>query len=280
MTAQRLAPVALIQLNAPAEPSAGLAHAEPLIREAAASGARLVVTPEGSNFLEQSRSRRATIVRREDEDPAVRGFRALAAELGLHLLVGSAIVRHEDEEESRSANRSLLIGPDGVVRARYDKMHVYDVDLPTGERHRESESIRPGDRAVVAQTPWGGLGLAICYDVRFPHLFRALARGGADMIAVPAAFTVPTGEAHWETLLRARAIETGAFILAAAQGGHHQDGRSTWGRTTAVGPWGEILGRIDHDRPGVLRLDLDLSAPGRARAAIRQLDHDREFIGP
>ena len=166
------------------------------------------------------------------------------------------------------------------VVAAYDKLHVFDVDLPTGERHRESAGIRPGDRAVVAETPWGELGLTVCYDLRFPGLFRALARAGADLIAVPAAFTRPTGEAHWEVLLRARAIETGCFILAPAQGGDHEDGRRTWGRSMIVGPWGEVLAVLDHDAPGVLFADLDLSAVGRARAAIPQLSHEREFAGP
>jgi predicted amidohydrolase len=166
------------------------------------------------------------------------------------------------------------------VVATYDKLHVYDVDLPTGERWRESASVRPGDGAVVAETPWGGLGLTICYDIRFPQLHRALAKAGAVMIAVPAAFTVPTGEAHWETLLRARAIETGCYILAPAQAGLHEDGRRTWGRSTVVAPWGEVVARLDHDEPGVLFATLDFDAVTRARNAVPQLTHDREFAGP
>ena len=162
----------------------------------------------------------------------------------------------------------------------YDKLHVFDVDLPGGETYRESSTVRPGDGAVLAPTPWGGLGLTICYDIRFPHLYRALARAGAVMIAVPAAFTVPTGEAHWETLLRARAIETGCFILAPAQGGTHEDGRRTWGHSIVVAPWGEVLARRDDDTPGVLLATLDLDAVDRARAAVPQLRHDREFTAP
>ena len=184
------------------------------------------------------------------------------------------------EGDDRAANRSLLIDDGGAVSATYDKMHVYDVDLPTGERWRESASVRPGEQAVVAQTPWGGLGLTICYDIRFPQLHRALAKAGAAMIAVPAAFTVPTGEAHWEVLLRARAIETGAWILAPAQAGEHEDGRKTWGRSTVVAPWGEVVARLDNDEPGVLFATLDFDAVDTARNAVPQLTHDRDFALP
>jgi predicted amidohydrolase len=216
----------------------------------------------------------------EDADAAVLGLRALAAELGVWLLIGSAIVRSSAPGDARAANRSLLIDPTGAIKARYDKLHVFDVDLANGETYRESASVRPGDAAVVADTPWGGLGLTICYDVRFPHLHRQLAQTGAAMIAVPAAFTRPTGEAHWEILLRARAIETGAFVLAPAQGGTHEDGRQTWGRSLIVGPWGEVIARADHDEPGVLHATLDLSAVDRARTSIPALRHDREFDPP
>jgi predicted amidohydrolase len=182
--------------------------------------------------------------------------------------------------DDRAANRSLLVDPTGAVVARYDKLHVFDVDLPGGETYRESASVRPGVGATVAETPWGRLGLSICYDVRFPQLYRALAKTGASLIAVPAAFTRPTGEAHWETRLRARAIETGAFVLAPAQGGAHEDGRQTWGRSLIVGPWGEVIARADHDEPGVLHAALDLSAVERARASIPALRHDRDFDWP
>ncbi len=272
--------VALVQTTTPADPAEGLAHVAPLIRRAVQGGARLVLTPEGTNLLVQDRDRREALLADEGDDGAVAGLKALAAELGVWLLIGSAIVKSGRADDARAANRSLLIDDRGETVARYDKLHVYDVDLPTGERWRESAAVRPGERAVVAPTPWGGLGLTVCYDVRFPHLFRTLARAGADMIAVPAAFTVPTGEAHWETLLRARAIETGCFIIAPAQGGSHADGRRTWGRSTVVGPWGEVIGRLDHDRPDVLFADLDLSAVGRARRAVPQLTHDRDFAPP
>ncbi|WP_292024500.1 MULTISPECIES: carbon-nitrogen hydrolase family protein [unclassified Brevundimonas] len=272
--------IALIQTRTPATAAAGLAHVEPLIREAASGGARLVLTPEGTNLLEQRRDRRDAAIADEDQDVAVLGLRRLAAELGVWLLIGSAIVRSGHAGDARAANRSLLVDPSGAITARYDKLHVFDVDLPNGERYRESAAVRPGDAAAVADTPWGRLGLTICYDIRFPHLHRHLARAGASMIAVPAAFTAPTGEAHWETLLRARAIETGAFVLAPAQGGLHEDGRRTWGRSTVVGPWGEVMARADHDDPCIVRAKLDMEAVARARRAIPALTHDREFLPP
>ena len=273
-------PIALIQTRTPASAAAGFAHVEPLIREAAAGGARLILTPEGTNFLIQDRERRAAALETQDRDEAVLKLRDLARDLGVWLLIGSAIVRSGHEGDDRAANRSLLIDDGGEVVATYDKLHVFDVDLPTGERWRESASVRPGEDAVVADTPWGRLGLSICYDIRFPQLYRALAKAGAAMIAVPAAFTVPTGEAHWETLLRARAIETGSYVLAPAQAGTHEDGRRTWGRSTVVAPWGEVIAKLDHDEPGVLFATLDLDAVTRARAAVPQLSHDREFGAP
>ena len=272
--------IALIQTRTPASAEAGLKHVEPLIREAAADGAKLILTPEGTNLLEQRRDRRAAAITDEDQDPCVVGLRRLAAELDVWLLIGSAILRSGHAGDDRAANRSLLIDPAGGVVARYDKLHVFDVDLPNGETYRESTTIRPGDAAAVADTPWGRLGLTVCYDVRFPHLFRQLAKANAALIAVPAAFTVPTGEAHWETLLRARAIETGAFVLAPAQGGQHEDGRKTWGRSTVVSPWGAVIAKLDHDDPGVLHAELDLSEVARARAAIPALTHDREYEPP
>jgi predicted amidohydrolase len=173
-----------------------------------------------------------------------------------------------------------VIDPAGAIVATYDKLHMFDVDLPTGETARESATYEPGDRAVVVETPLGVLGLTICYDMRFPALYRALAVKGATILTVPAAFTRPTGAAHWEILLRARAIETGSFVLAAAQGGLHEDGRGTWGHSIAIGPWGEILGQLDHDAPGVLVVDLDLDAAPKARAAIPALKNARAFTGP
>ena len=272
--------VALIQTRTPATQAEALAHGEPLIRQAAADGAKLILTPEGVNLLEQRRVRRERAVVDQAADAAVIGLRALARELKVWLLIGSAIVRSGHAGDDRAANRSMLIDDEGGIVASYDKLHVFDVTLPDGESWRESAVIRPGDGAVVAATPWGGLGMTVCYDVHFPHLYRQLARAGAAMIAVPAAFTRPTGEAHWETLLRARAIETGGFILAPAQGGEHEDGRRTWGRSMVVGPWGEVVAKADHDEPCVLMADLDLEAVARARRAVPQLTHDRDFAPP
>ena len=273
-------PIALIQTRTPASPAAALAHVAPLVREAAAGGAKLILTPEATNFLIKDPVARAAALTTHDDDAVVLGLRDLARELGVWLLIGSAIVKSGHTGDDRAANRSLLIDDAGAVVATYDKLHVYDVDLPTGERWRESAAIRPGDAAVIADTPWARLGLTICYDIRFPQLYRALAKAGAGMISVPAAFTVPTGEAHWETLLRARAIETGCWILAPAQAGLHEDGRRTWGRSTVVGPWGEVVARLDHDEPGVLFATLDFDAVTRARNAVPQLTHDRDFAGP
>ena len=272
--------VALIQTRTPAEPVAALAHVSALVRQAAAGGAKLILTPEATNFLIQDRAKRDAVVTDASADIVVQGLRVLVKELGVWLLIGSAIVRSGHDGDDRAANRSMLIDDRGEPVAIYDKLHVFDVDLPTGERWRESAGIRPGDGAVVADTPWGRLGLTVCYDIRFPQLFRALAKAGASMISVPAAFTVPTGEAHWETLLRARAIETGCYVLAPAQGGTHEDGRRTWGRSTVVAPWGEVVAKLDHDEPGVLFATLDFDAVARARNAVPQLTHDRGFAAP
>jgi predicted amidohydrolase len=274
MTALR---VALIQTRTPAHQAAALAHTAPLIEQAIADGAQFIATPEGSNFLQRKRDLfTATAVEARD-DVFVQGVQALAERHGVPILIGSALVKRED---GLFANRSLLISTDGSIQAQYDKIHMFDVDLPTGERHRESALYAPGDQAVTAQRSWGGLGLTICYDVRFPHLFQALAKTGVKVITVPAAFTRPTGEAHWQTLLRARAIETGAFVLAPAQGGFHEDGRGTYGHSLVVTPWGEVIGHLDHDEPGVLMADLDLTLVDTARAAIPNLQNDRPFSGP
>ena len=268
---------ALVQLRTPTHQAEALGQAEPLVRQAAVAGAKLILTPEATNILQRDRAKLFEAVRPLEDDDCVQGLRALAESLEIWLLIGSALVRRED---GQLANRSVLIGADGKVKATYDKIHMFDVDLPTGERHRESALYTPGAQATVAETPWGRLGLTICYDVRFPQLYRGLAKAGAQMIAVPAAFTRPTGEAHWEILLRARAIETGAFVLAPAQGGIHEDGRGTWGRSTIVAPWGEILAKAEDDEPGVILADLDLDQVAKARAAIPALVNDRDFAAP
>ncbi len=249
----------------------------PLVREAAADGATFILTPEGTNILDRNRERLLPQLALLDDDPVVNGLRALAADLGVWLDVGSALVKRED---GKAANRQVLVSPTGGIVATYDKLHMFDVDLPTGESARESEVYEPGDRAVTAQAGEARLGLTICYDMRFPAVYRALALAGAEILCVPAAFTRPTGKAHWEILLRARAIETGSFVLAPAQGGFHQDGRGTWGHTLAIGPWGEILGQLDHDEPGVLVVDLPLAAIAAARGAIPALANARAFATP
>jgi predicted amidohydrolase len=268
---------AVVQLRTPATQAGALVHAAHLVRQAAEAGAELIVTPEASNILQRDRAVLFEQLRGVDDDPVVQGLAALAGELRVSLLIGSALVRRDD---GGCANRAVMIGPDGAVIDTYDKIHMFDVDLPTGERHRESAVYVPGERAVTVNIPQGRLGLTICYDLRFPHLFRRLAEAGAQMLAVPAAFTRPTGEAHWEILLRARAIETGAFVLAAAQGGTHEDGRATWGRSMIVGPWGEVLARCEDDEPGFALAELDLEGAARARAAIPALANARDFTGP
>lgn len=269
--------VGLIQLRTPADQGAALAQAEPLVRQAAAQGARLIATPEGTNILQRNKAALFAAMRPQEDDVAVTGLRRLADELGVWLLIGSALVRRDD---GKCANRAILVRPDGSIAATYDKLHMFDVDLPTGERHRESSSYEPGDRAVAAEAAGAMLGLTICYDLRFPALYRALALAGAQVMTVPAAFTRPTGAAHWEVLMRARAIETGSFVIAPAQGGTHADGRATWGHSLVVAPWGEVIALADHDEPCALMADLDLAEVAKARAAIPALANARAFSGP
>ena len=269
--------VALIQTRTPATQAASLAEALPLIRQAAEQGAQLILTPEGSNFLQRDRPKMLEALKPLDQDPYVAGVRALAAELKVWILIGSALVK---QGEDKAANRAVLISDAGEIVQTYDKVHMFDVDLPNGDRYRESALYQPGEAARIADTPWGKLGLSVCYDMRFPQLYRALAKAGAKIIAVPAAFTRPTGEAHWEVLLRARAIENGAFVLAPAQGGFHEDGRGTWGRSIAIDPWGRIIAQADGDDPGVVIADLDLDEVDKTRQAIPSLKNERAFSGP
>ncbi len=269
--------VGLVQTRTPATQAGALAHVLPLVREAAEAGAELIATPEGVNILQKDRTKLFGQLASLEDDACVLGLREAAADLGVWLLIGSALVKRED---GKAANRSALVSPKGEITATYDKLHMFDVDLPTGETARESALYEPGDAAVIAEAAGAKLGLTICYDVRFPALHRTLALAGAQVLTVPAAFTRPTGEAHWEVLLRARAIETGAFVIAPAQGGFHEDGRGTYGRTLAVAPWGEVIGKLDHDEPGVLIADLDLPQSAKARAAIPNLKNARAFSGP
>lgn len=269
--------VGLIQTRTPATPQAALAHVLPLVRQAAAEGATFIATPEGTNVLQKDREALLPLLRSLEDDRVVAGLGEAARELGVWILVGSALVTRED---GKAANRSALISPAGAIVATYDKLHMFDVDLPTGETARESATYEPGDRAVTAQAGELKLGMTVCYDLRFPALYRALALAGAEVMTIPAAFTRPTGAAHWEVLMRARAIETGAFVLAPAQGGKHEDGRGTWGHSLAVAPWGEVIAQLDHDEPGVLIADLDLDAAAKARAAIPNLVNARRFAEP
>jgi predicted amidohydrolase len=268
---------ALIQTRTPATQAAALAEITPLIRQAAKAGAQLIVTPEGSNFLQRDRARLMDVLRPVEADPFVEGVKALAAQLKVWILIGSALVARGSD---KAANRAILIDATGEVQATYDKLHMFDVDLPNGDRYRESSLYEPGVEAQLADTPWAKLGLTICYDMRFPQLYRALAKAGAHIIAVPAAFTRPTGEAHWEVLLRARAIENGVFILAAAQGGTHEDGRGTWGHSIAIDPWGRIIAEAKDDEPGVVIADLNLEEVASTRQAIPSLKNERPFAAP
>ena len=264
---------ALVQLRSGRSVEANLDAAEALIRRAAQAGAVYVQTPENTALMELQPELTVKAAQFEDESTALQRLRALARELGIHLHVGSLGIKRD---ETRVANRSYLIDPAGEIAARYDKLHMFDVDLPGGESHRESSHCHPGGKAVVADLPFGRLGLSICYDLRFPQLYRALAVAGAEFIAVPAAFTRQTGEAHWHVLIRARAIETGAFVLAATQGGLHESGRATFGHSLIVSPWGEILAE-GGEEPGVVLADIDLAASAEARDRIPNLKHGREF---
>jgi predicted amidohydrolase len=269
--------VALIQTRTPATQEAALAQVTPLIEQAVRAGAQLIITPEGSNLLQRDRAKMMGVLRPLEEDPYVQGVRALAARDRVWILIGSALVAAAGD---KAANRSVLISDAGEIVETYDKLHMFDVDLPNGDRYRESTLYQPGTDAKVAHTPWGLLGLTICYDMRFPQLYRALSKAGVGVIAVPAAFTRPTGEAHWEVLLRARAIENGAFVLAAAQGGTHEDGRATWGHSMAIDPWGRIVAQASGDEPGVVIADLDLQQVDTTRQAIPSLKNERPFTGP
>lgn len=265
--------VALVQLRSGRSIAPNMAMAEALIRRAAAGGALYVQTPENTAIMELEPERLLAEVDVEESSVPLGQLRALARELGLWLHVGSLAVK---VDASKVANRSYLIAPDGEIVARYDKLHLFDVDLAGGESYRESRTFQPGNTAVLADLPWGRLGLSICYDLRFPALYRALATAGAEFIAVPSAFTKQTGEAHWRVLLRARAIETGAFVLAAAQGGLHENGRSTYGHSMIVSPWGEVLAEAGED-PQMLFADIDLGLCAEARAKVPSLKHGRQF---
>lgn len=263
----------LVQMTSGTEVADNVRQATALIRGAAAKGAQLIVTPENTTQIEPDKARVLAEAKSEAEHPAVPAFSDLARELKRWLLIGSLTIRQSD---TKCWNRSYLFQPDGGIAARYDKIHMFDVDLAGGESYRESRNYRPGELAVLHDLPWGRLGLSVCYDLRFPALYRALAEAGASFIAIPSAFTRQTGEAHWHVLNRARAIENGSFVLAAAQGGKHENGRETYGHSIVIDPWGRIVAEGGTE-PGVVLADIDPGEVAAARARIPSLEHGRRF---
>ncbi|MCH9806187.1 MAG: carbon-nitrogen hydrolase family protein [Alphaproteobacteria bacterium] len=263
----------LIQMCSGRNPEKNIDDACQLIGQAAGLGAQYVLTPEVTNVMDQDRQTLFNVTQPEQGNQALAQLRQAAKTHAIWLHIGSLAIRNSDDKLS---NRSYLISPQGDIAARYDKIHMFDVELANGETYAESDNYNPGNEAVIAQTPWGGLGMTICYDLRFPYLFRALAQGGAKMISVPAAFTQPTGEAHWHVLLRARAIETQCFIFAAAQGGLHEHGRKTYGHSLIVSPWGRILAEGGVD-PGVITADIDLAEVDQVRSRVPSTRANAEF---
>jgi predicted amidohydrolase len=264
---------ALVQLCSGREIAPNMAFATGLIRAAAGRGAHYIQTPENTALVELSSDRLFERIRPEAETTILGTFADLARNLGVWLHIGSVAIR---VGERKAANRSFLFAPNGDVAARYDKIHMFDVDLPSGESYRESKNYQPGSSAVNVLLPWGMLGMTTCYDLRFPEQYKALARAGADFLAVPSAFTRQTGQAHWQVLLRARAIETGCFVLAAAQGGEHEVGRATYGHSMIVSPWGEVLAE-GGDEPGLIAAEIDPAQVVAARQRIPALNHVRPF---
>jgi predicted amidohydrolase len=265
---------AMVQMCTGLLPPANLEQGTKLIREAAAQGADYVLTPEVSNMIQSNRQAMFENLTSEEDDLSLKAYRALAAELKIHLHIGSLALRISPE---RAVNRSFLIAPDGTVLARYDKIHMFDIDLPGGESYRESANYQPGETAVISDLPWGRIGLTICYDLRFPALYRALAESGASFLTVPSAFTVRTGEAHWHTLLRARAIENGCFVFAAAQAGTHESKRQSYGHSLIIDPWGTILAEGSATETGVFLAKIDPAKVETARKTVPSLQHGRRF---
>ena len=265
--------VGLIQMRTGRTPQVNTGAAVQLIGEAKSGGADYVLTPEVTNIMESSREKLFATIVAEENDPTLATLRDLARTLGIYVHVGSLAVKIAPE---KAANRSFLIDRAGNIVARYDKIHMFDVDLTGGESYRESRSYRPGEMAVVSDLPWGRLGLTICYDLRFPALYRALAESGASFLAIPSAFTRQTGEAHWHVLMRARAIENGSFVFAAAQGGLHEHGRETFGHSLVVDPWGRVIAEGGTD-PGVIFADVDPAEVSAARSRVPSLQHGRRF---
>lgn len=270
--------LACVQMRSGLDRARNVADACALIAEAAGEGADLIVTPEMTNVVDRRPRRLFDSLAPGSEQMEIDAFSAAAKDHGVHLLIGSIAVGLDDQPGTRkAANRAYLFGPDGAVKATYDKIHMFDVDLPDGESWKESAIYAPGSAAPVVQAGDAVLGLTICYDVRFPHLYRALARAGANLLAVPAAFTNQTGKAHWEPLLQARAIETGSFVIAAAQGGVHEDERHTWGHSMVIDPWGRVLAEKADQEPGVLLAEIDPAEAAEARQRIPNLGLDQPF---
>ena len=265
--------VGLVQMRSGLDPQANLASLIASIDEAKRNGADYVQTPEMTNILALKRDDLFAKIVAEEQDPTLATLRELAQKLSIYIHIGSLAIKATPE---KAANRAFVIDRNGGIAARYDKIHMFDVDLAGGESYRESNNYRPGDHAVVTDLPWGRLGLSICYDLRFPALYRALAEAGASFLAIPAAFTKQTGEAHWQVLMRARAVENGCFVFAAAQGGAHENGRSTYGHSLVVDPWGQVLAEAS-DEPGVILADVDPAAIAAARGRIPSLQHGRRF---
>jgi len=270
-------PIAVLQMCSGVDPDANLVFIEEQVKAAAKKGARYVLTPEMSVLFAENRDMLTARSEPMEANGAVARLSALAKDAGLYLHLGSMAIALPD---GRFANRSMLFSPDGALAATYDKIHLFDANLPGQQAYRESATYAGGEQAVIATTSLFGLGFSICYDMRFGALYRALAEAGAQVIAVPAAFTVPTGQAHWEVLLRARAIETGCFIVAAAQGGLHENGRSTYGHSLVVAPWGEIIAQADGDAPGLIFAQIDLDAIDAARQRVPALANARSFAQP
>jgi predicted amidohydrolase len=267
---------ACIQLRSSGDVAENIRATSALVREAAAAGARFIATPENTNIMAQDGRAKMAATFVEAEDPALPAFAELAKALHVWLLIGSL---HIKVSETKTANRSYLFAPDGSIAAHYTKIHLFDVTVASGESYRESSTVEGGHQAVLADTEFGVIGLSVCYDLRFPQLYRQLAKKGAFAFTIPSSFTVPTGTAHWHVLLRARAIENGAFVIAPAQGGTHANGRKTYGHSLIVSPWGEVLAEAGTD-PGVIVADIDPSLSKRAREKVPSLEHDRAFTGP